>query len=100
MLNDYTVGELSITGMPLVKSLAMTETVEDWSKVRSPSRARRRMKYGHRQNVVYRQVPRKDFIEFEGKIIGHPETIKELFRQAENCMQRKAENIFSKVYGV
>jgi len=39
----------------LIKSDLLTDYYEDWSKVRSPSRARRRMRYGHKQNVILRR---------------------------------------------
>lgn len=68
--------------MRIVESLHMVETVEDWSKVRSPSRAARRRKQGHRQNIVVRQVPRKDAISIDGgrTFMVHPEAMKELRR--------------------
>lgn len=36
-------------GMPIVEDYSLVE--EDWSRVRSPSRARRRRARGHRQNI-------------------------------------------------
>lgn len=68
--------------MRIIKSLHMVESIEDWSRVRSPSRAERRRKMGHRQNVVVRLVPRKDAISIDGGVtyMIHPETAKELDR--------------------
>lgn len=62
--------------MHIVESLLMVEKVEDWSKVRSPSRARRRLRQGHPQNIIIRHVPRKDAITMDGGITYHmhPET--------------------------
>jgi hypothetical protein len=62
-------------GIEIVRSSMMTEQMEDWSRVRSPSRARRRRLQGHRQRIVYATVPRRDLIWIGGKLIGHPETI-------------------------
>ena len=66
--------------MRIVESLHMVETIEDWSKVRSPSRAVRRRKQGHRQNIVVRHVPRKDAISIDGgrTFMVHPEAMKAL----------------------
>jgi hypothetical protein len=71
--------------MRIVESFTMTESIEDWSKVRSPSRARRRQRYGHRQNVVMRQVPRKDAITIDGgrTYHMHPETAREFRRMMD-----------------
>lgn len=68
--------------MKIVESLLMVEKVEDWSKVRSPSRARRRLCQGHPQNIVVRHVPRKDAITMDGGITYHmhPETARECRR--------------------
>jgi len=68
--------------MRIIESLHMVKTVEDWSRVRSPSRARRRMKQGHRQNVVTRHVPRTDAITMDNgaTYLMHPETAKEFAR--------------------
>jgi hypothetical protein len=35
----------------------MTEWYEDWSRCRSKSRAIRRMKQGHWQNMIYKRKP-------------------------------------------
>lgn len=46
---------------------------EDWSKVRSPARARRRRR--HRQNICYYFKPDPQLIRTADAIFGHPETI-------------------------
>lgn len=66
--------------MQIIESLYMTEPYDDWSAVRSPSRALRRMRYGCRQNVVTRQRPRKDAIVFNGVAHMHPVTAQECRR--------------------
>lgn len=66
---------LPIPGVKIIESELMTITVEDWSGVRSPSRARRRMKRGHRQNIRYVQAPDPKLIYSNEGIFGHPATI-------------------------
>lgn len=44
----------------------MIESYEDWSEVRSPSRARRRLKRGFKQRIKIRWRPRKDAITIDG----------------------------------
>jgi hypothetical protein len=41
-------------GVRIIESLHMVDRVEDWSRVRSPGRAARRRRQGHRQNLVIR----------------------------------------------
>lgn len=62
----------------VVESLAMTKTVEDWSRVRSPSRARRRMKRGFPQNLRLVEVPRDDAVLSGGVMYVHPVTMTKL----------------------
>lgn len=48
---------------------------EDWSGVRSPSRARRRRVQGHRQNIRYYHLPDPKLLKTPDGIFGHPATI-------------------------
>lgn len=66
----------------IIDSLAMTESYDDWSRVRSPARARRRLSYGYQQNNVIRQRPRKDAITLDGgrTYHMHPVTARECRR--------------------
>jgi hypothetical protein len=57
----------------IVESWALYDVVEDWSRVRSPGRARRRMRK-HRQNIVTRHVPKPDAYVVGGVTYMHPET--------------------------
>ncbi|MGD9728323.1 MAG: hypothetical protein AB7R40_23710 [Nitrospiraceae bacterium] len=68
--------------MRIVESLQMVESVEDWSNVRSPSRAERRRRQGKRQNIVVQLIPRKDAISIDGgkTYLVHPEVARELRR--------------------
>lgn len=58
------------------KTATAVETVEDWSRVRSPSRAARRLKQGHRQNIVTRYKPAA--FQINGVIYAHPEIVRQL----------------------
>lgn len=64
----------------LIPSKHMVDTQEDWSQVRSPGRARRRRKQGHRQNIRYVIVPKSEMYHdaSTGKIIGHPDVLAKL----------------------
>lgn len=67
--------------MRFVESLAMVDHIEDWSRVRSPSRAARRRLLGHRQNVRTIAVPKKEAISADGEtFFVHPEMARELRR--------------------
>lgn len=50
-----------LNGFLIIESPSMTDAVEDWSRVRSPSRAARRRKK-HRQNIEVRHVAKRDVI--------------------------------------
>lgn len=45
---------------------------EDWSKVRSPGRARRRRRQGHRQNIIQKWKPDPTIYQVEGRCYMHP----------------------------
>lgn len=63
---------LEFNGLRIVESVLMVDRHEDWSRVRSPSRARRRMKYGHPQNIRYYDVPKKEALQMGGTLVMHP----------------------------
>lgn len=69
-------------GVRIIEDLNMTDPVEDWSRVRSPSRAERRRRAGHRQNVRTIQVPKPDAYSIDGgrTFVMHPVTAAELRR--------------------
>lgn len=60
-------------GLRIVESLALYDVVEDWSKVRSPGRARRR-RAKHPQRITYRHVAKPDAYRIGNEIHMHPET--------------------------
>lgn len=72
----------SFNGMPVRTSIFLTVPFEDWSGVRSPGRARRRMKRGHRQRIKYLQLPDPKVFVANGVIHGHPDTIKKMLELA------------------
>jgi hypothetical protein len=69
-------------GMRIIYDQHMVDTIEDWSRVRSPARAARRRKRGFRQNIDYREVPKPDAYRMGDTLIMHPETAKVLFTRA------------------
>lgn len=80
-------------GMALVPAPHMVEAVEDWTRVRSPSRARRRMRQGHRQNMRTIEVPSKDVIidKSSGTMYAHPATIEAITQEMAIKFERAAE---------
>jgi hypothetical protein len=66
-------------GTRIVETVTATKIVQDWSRVRSPARAARRLKRGYRQNIVERHEPSAYGIG--GVIYAHPEFVRAL-RQA------------------
>ena len=57
----------------------MVGPFEDWSKVRSPGRARRRRKRGYRQNISFYMLPDPNLIQSaNGDLFGHPATVAKL----------------------
>lgn len=75
LLSPWPAGVPHIGGFRIVASEMMpTDTVEDWTHVRSPSRAARRRRQGHRQRIVYRQEPRREilFVEAQNTMFMHP----------------------------
>ena len=59
----------------IVESIHATEPAEDWSRVRSPSRARRR-RHKHRQNIRPWRKPAAFMIN--GVLHVHPEILRQL----------------------
>ena len=68
-----------INGFKIVETLAAVERSEDWSRVRSPSRAARRLKRGFRQNIVRTVKP--SCMKVGGVLYAHPDFVKELRRR-------------------
>ena len=65
----------------LVNDEVMSNTIEDWSNVRSPSRAKRSLMRGFTQNIIYKKVPKKEIIKFGDSLMMHSQTKKEMVKQ-------------------
>ena len=63
-------------GTVIISSAMCFEAREDWSRVRSPSRAARRRKRGHRQNITLYQVP--IMYRIGGTVYAHPDIIEKM----------------------
>ena len=70
----------SIFGIKIIEVPEMVEVIgEDWSKVRSHPRARRRRKK-HRQNIRPLYAPMKNFIRTPDGTFCHPAMAAKLFK--------------------
>ncbi|MCB1534891.1 MAG: hypothetical protein KDJ44_09235 [Rhodoblastus sp.] len=83
-IKDFGQRLATVASAPLriVESEALVETVEDWSRVRSPSRARRR-RAKHRQNIRLIEVPRRGALVVDGVAYMHPTEAAKLRRMTE-----------------
>lgn len=68
----------------LINDELMSNTVEDWSNVRSYARAKRRLKRGFQQRISYRKAPKAEFIRLGESIIMHSEMYKEVVRKLDS----------------
>jgi hypothetical protein len=80
-------GEL---GVEVREDLGLTVAREDWSRVRSPARARRRTRLGYPQNVRTILVPDPNFYRHGSVVVGHPETIRRLREQLARKIDKMA----------
>lgn len=71
-----------ISGYKIIINDQLTHTVEDWSDVRSPSRARRRRKRGFPQRIRFRQVPDQKIVRMGDMLVMHSVIYEELMRRA------------------
>lgn len=74
---------LSPFGMRIVETDMVGDAWQDWSGVRSPSRARRRLRQGHPQRIVTRYRANGTYMhdQINGVIYAHPHDVVRL-RQA------------------
>lgn len=72
-------------GMPVVKQPLLTVPAEDWSRVRSPSRARRRIRRGFRQNIRHYDAPSPNAMIVNGVMYVHPDMLSALIRRADSA---------------
>ena len=59
----------------IVDDVVMSEEVEDWSDVRSPSRAARRRKRGFPQRIRMIRVAKRHGLNIGDRVIIHSETL-------------------------
>lgn len=70
----------------IIEDRHMEEAAEDWSEVRSPSRAARRRRRGHRQRIRFIMRPKPDVYRMGDALIMHPDTARSLrLRLAEQA---------------
>lgn len=67
---------LTSTHEPFVKQVG-----EDWSCVRSPGRAARRRRQGHRQNIHPVYEPTGEIVRMGDTLVMHPATADQLSRE-------------------
>jgi hypothetical protein len=77
----------------IVEDASLVDYVEDWSKVRSPSRARRRLKRGIRKSLPMKAVPNKTVYSIDnGRVlVMHPEVARAMERQLTAQIDRMTE---------
>ena len=86
------IGE-PVLGVRVLESEHMTEVIEDWTNVRSPGRARRRMRQGHKQRVEHHTVPRRDVVSIDGgrTLICHPALMREIGKALSYSMEKRMD---------
>lgn len=72
----------SYRGVEIVADPNLTEYVEDWSDVRSPSRARRRRAQGHKQRI--KLVPAPNMVTIGGRVHASPAAYQRLRQQLDD----------------
>jgi len=85
-----------VPALRFIESEHLTVMVEDWSEVRSPSRAARRRKQGHPQRIKFRVVPDPKFYQVGDMITAHPATMRKL---RDTMAARVNSQIESTVFG-
>ena len=66
-------------GIRIIEDKNMVDAIEDWSRVRSPGRAARRRRRGHRQNIAVRLVPKPyAYVADDGRAVMHPDIAAQL----------------------
>lgn len=81
-----------LASLRLIETLDAVEIVEDWSAVRSPSRAARRRRQGHPQRIKITHKPRA--FQVGDTVYIHPAMAIELRRSLGNQRDRDLTNAF------
>lgn len=79
----------------VIETTSAVEKIEDWSKVRSPARAKRRMKNGHRQNIRIYNKPASYLDKSTNTLYIHPRLVEELSRKITDAMNRTMDRMYS-----
>lgn len=73
---------LTYMGLRIIENPMLTKTVEDWSRVRSHGRARRR-RAKHQQNIKILTVPSDQIYMTGDTVVCHPAKVRELRKAME-----------------
>lgn len=93
-LSFPTISKPDYVGVTIVETALAVKREEDWSRCRSPGRARRRLKQGHRQHMVVREVP--GAYELQGKLYIHPEIYSKM---SERLLEHSDKQALNALYG-
>jgi hypothetical protein len=63
---------ITLDGLRIIEDASLVDVTEDWSRVRAPSRAERRRRQGHRQNIAIVGTPKPDCFVFGNNVVMHP----------------------------
>ncbi len=87
----------------IVEDGNMTDTVEDWSEVRSRSRAARRRRQGHRQRIRYAVKPKREIYRVGDMLVMHPEVAREFRAKVaaagDDMVKRAERELFGAMLG-
>lgn len=81
-------------GVRIIESVEAYEPFEDWSRVRSPSRAARRRRQGHPQNIVIRHKPIA-MEHIDGTLIVHPAIADQMRREISAKIDATANRVLT-----
>lgn len=83
----------------IIESIHMVDgPFEDWSRVRSPGRARRR-RAKHRQNIQLYYTPKPGFMKLpNGTLVGHPTTVRAFRAKIRDGMAAKSDEIVRRAF--
>jgi hypothetical protein len=81
MQHIYTTTFQQALGVRVIEDEAAHEVIEDWSGVRSPSRAARRRRQGHRQNIRIEHKPICISIDGGRTLVMHPRLADQLRKE-------------------
>jgi hypothetical protein len=79
----------------IVEDASLVDYVEDWSKVRSPSRARRRIKRGIRKSLPMKAIPSKTVYSIDNSrmLVMHPEVARAMERHIAAQIDHSIESV-------